>query len=136
MKRRFALTLLLLFAVSALAACSVPPKPTSEEEAVLDSLKMLQQGYSKRITIDEFDFLLTAASSTIDKLNNSGKKNTCFSNAAKRCYSSFEISKKAWKMMEEAPDENRRVDLETTLSFTIGFASISLAKANECFLQK
>jgi hypothetical protein len=32
-------------------------------------------------------------------------------------------------------DERRRIDMETTLSFTIGFASVSLAKANQCFFK-
>lgn len=136
MRSRFAFSILLLFTVSALVACSAPPKPTPEEKAVLDSLKSLQRGYTKRITVDEFGFLLTAASDTIEKLKKADKGNNCFLNAANRCYSSYEISKKAWKLMEEATDENRRVDLETTLSFTVGFASISLAKANECFLRK
>ena len=136
MKRRFAFFLLLLFTVSTLVACFAPPKPTPEEEAVLDSLKNLQKGYTKRITVDEFGILLSAAAGTIEKLKKADKANSCFVNAASRCYSSYEISQKAWKLMEDAPDENRRVDLETTLSFTVGFASISLAKANECFLRK
>jgi hypothetical protein len=136
MKRRIAFTALLIFTFSALVSCYAPPKPSPKEEAVLNSLNMLQQGYGRRISVDEFARLLAAASDTIDELNKSGRGNSCFLNAAKRCYSSYEISQKAWKLKEEASDENRRVDLETTLSFTIGFASISLAKANECFLRK
>ena len=134
MRRFCSLSLLLFFAVPALVTCSSPPTPTPEEKAVLDSLKSLQRGYDKKITVDEFAYLLTAASLAIEKLKSAGTGTSCFANAAKRCYSSYEISKKAWALMEEASDENRRVDLETTLSFTISFASISLAKANECFL--
>lgn len=136
MKRRIALAALFAFIFSTMVSCYVPPKPIPEEEAVLNSLKMLQQGYGKRVSFDEFTRLLSAASETIDELNKTGSANSCFLNAAKRSYSSYEISQKAWKLKEEALDENRRVDLETTLSFTIGFASISLAKANECFLRK
>ena len=136
MKRSIALGILLLFTVSTLISCSSPTTTTPEEKAVLDSLKSLQQGYDKKITVDEFTYLLTAASHTIEKLKNAGTGTSCFLNAANRCYSSYEISKKAWTLMEEASDENRRVDLETTMSFTISFASISLAKANECFLRK
>ncbi|MGW8186992.1 MAG: hypothetical protein ACWGNK_06990, partial [Desulfobacterales bacterium] len=69
----------------------------------------------------------------LDQLEKTGTDNSCFMNAAKRCLSSFEIGKKAWKAKDEALDERRRIDMETTLSFTIGFASISLAKANQCF---
>jgi hypothetical protein len=136
MKGHNAINLLLIFTLSISVACSAPPKPTPEEKAVLDSLTVLQKGYDKRITIDEFALLLSAASSNIEQLKKGGQGNSCFLNAAKRCFSSYEISQKAWKLMEEAPNENRRVDLETTLSFTIGFASISLAKANECFSQR
>jgi hypothetical protein len=136
MKGRTAFILLLLFTLSISIACSAPPKPTPEEKAVLDSLTTLQKGYDRRITVDEFALLLSAASNNIEQLKNGGKGNSCFLNAAKRCYSSYEISQKAWKLMEKAPDGSRRVDLETTLSFTIGFASISLAKANECFSQR
>lgn len=136
MKRRIALTVLLLFTFSALVSCNAPPQPTPGEKAVLDSLKTLQQGYDRQISVDEFALLLAVASNTIDDLKKTASGNSCFLNAANRCYSSYEISQKAWKLKEEAPNENRRVDLETTLSFTIGFAAISLAKANECFLRK
>ena len=135
MKRYVVFAPLLFLTLVAWAACSVPPKPIPEEEAVLNSLQRLQQGYDRRISIDEFSLLLTAASNSIAQLKKTGKGNSCFLNAANRCYSSYEISKKAWKLKEEAQEESRRVDLETTLSFTIGFASISLAKANECFLR-
>ena len=136
MKGRTSIILLLILTLSISIACSAPPKPTSEEKAVLDSLTTLQKGYDRRITVEEFALLLSAASSNIELLKKGGKGNNCFLNAAKKCFSSYEISQKAWKMMEETPDESRRVDLETTLSFTIGFASISLAKANECFAQR
>ena len=136
MKGRTSSILLLILTLSIAIACSAPPKPTPEEKAVLDSLTTLQKGYDRRITVEEFALLLSAASSNIEQLKKGGKGNNCFLNAAKKCFSSYEISQKAWKLMEEASDESRRVDLETTLSFTIGFASISLAKANECFSQR
>jgi hypothetical protein len=135
MKKSFVL-LLLFFAIATLAACSGPPQPTPEEEAVLNSLKMVQQGFDRRVTADEFALLLTTASGSIEQLKKANRGNSCFLNAANRCYASYRLSQKAWKLKEEAQDESRRVDLETTLSFTIGFASISLAKANECFLRQ
>jgi len=123
----------LLLAVSLAFLRSGPPLPTAEEETVLDALKKVQQGYSSRVTYDRYTELLTVAAQKLDQLKKTGTDNSCFMNAANRCFSSFEIGKKAWKAKDEAMDERRRIDMETTLSFTIGFASVSLAKANQCF---
>jgi hypothetical protein len=123
----------LLLAVSLAFLRSGPPLPTAEEERVLDALKKVQEGYSSRVTYDRYTELLTVAAQKLDKLEKTGTDNSCFMNAANRCFSSFEIGKKAWKAKDEAMDERRRIDMETTLSFTIGFASVSLAKANQCF---
>jgi hypothetical protein len=123
----------LLLAVSLAFLRSGPPLPTAEEERVLDALKKVQEGYSSRVTYDRYTELLTVAAQKLDQLEKTGTDNSCFMNAANRCFSSFEIGKKAWKAKDEAMDERRRIDMETTLSFTIGFASVSLAKANQCF---
>jgi hypothetical protein len=123
----------LLLAVSLAFLRSGPPLPTAEEERVLDALKKVQEGYSSRVTYDRYTELLTVAAQKLDQLEKTGTDNSCFMNAANRCFSSFEIGKKAWKAKNEAMDERRRIDMETTLSFTIGFASVSLAKANQCF---
>ncbi|MFZ0242055.1 MAG: hypothetical protein WAL90_10450 [Desulfobacterales bacterium] len=112
---------------------SGPPQPTAEEEAALTALKSIQEGYGSRVTYEKYAALLDAAAQKIDQLKKAGTQNSCLMNAVERSYSSFEMGEKAWKAKDEALDENRRIDMETTLSFTIGFASISLAKANECF---
>jgi hypothetical protein len=123
----------LLLAVSLAFSRSGPPQPTVEEKMVLDALKKVQEGYSSRFAYDRYTELLTVAAQKLDQLEKTGTDNSCFMNAANRCFSSFELGKKAWKAKDEAVDERRRIDMETTLSFTIGFASISLAKANQCF---
>jgi hypothetical protein len=123
----------LLLAVSLAFSRSGPPQPTAEEKMVLDALKKVQEGYSSRVAYDRYTELLTVAAQKLDQLEKTGTDNSCFMNAANRCFSSFELGKKAWKAKDEAVDERRRIDMETTLSFTIGFASISLAKANQCF---
>jgi len=123
----------LLLAASLAFLRSGPPQPTAEEETVLDALKKIQEGYSSRVTFDRYTELLTVAAQKLDQLKKTGTDNSCFMNAANRCFSSFEIGKKAWKAKDETMDERRRIDMETTLSFTIGFASVSLAKANQCF---
>jgi hypothetical protein len=135
MKRVFVIAAagVLLLAVSLAFSRSGPPQPTAEEETVLEALKKVQEGYSSRITYVKYTELLTVAAQKIDRLKQTGTHNSCFMNAADRCLSSFEIGKKAWKAKDEALDERRRIDMETTLSFTIGFASVSLAKANQCF---
>jgi hypothetical protein len=123
----------LLLAASLAFLRSGPPQPTAEEDTVLDALKKIQEGYSSRVNYDRYTELLTVAAQKLDQLKKTGTDNSCFMNAANRCFSSFEIGKKAWKAKDEAMDERRRIDMETTLSFTIGFASVSLAKANQCF---
>jgi hypothetical protein len=137
MKRVFVIAAagVLLLAVSFAFSRSGPPQPTAEEETVLDALKKVQEGYSRRVTYAKYTELLTVAGQKIEQLKKTGTDNSCFMNAASRCFSSFEIGKKAWKAKDEAMDERRRIDMETTLSFTIGFASVSLAKANQCFFK-
>lgn len=137
MKRVFVIVAagVLLLAVSLVFSRSGPPQPTAEEETVLNALKKVQEGYGSRVAYDRYTELLTVAAQKIDQLKQAGPHNSCFMNAANRCYSSFEIGKKAWKAKDEALDERRRIDMETTLSFTIGFASVSLAKANQCFFK-
>ena len=78
MKRRIALTVLLLFTFSALVSCNAPPKPIPEEKAVLDSLKTLQQGYDRQISVDEFALLLAVASNTIDDLKKTASRKQLF----------------------------------------------------------
>ncbi|MFZ0133396.1 MAG: hypothetical protein WAK95_12700 [Desulfobacterales bacterium] len=126
---------IILIAVTLAFSRSGPPQPTADEEAALSALKAIQEGYGSRVTYEKYAALLDTAAQKIDQLKKAGTPDTCFMNAAERSYSSFEMGKKAWKAKDEALDENRRIDMETTLSFTIGFASISLAKANECFFK-
>ena len=73
MKGHNTIILLLIFTLSISVACSAPPKPTPEEKAVLDSLATLQKGYDRRITVDEFALLLSAASSNIEQLKKGGQ---------------------------------------------------------------
>jgi len=137
MKRVFVIAAagVILLAVSLAFSRSGPPQPTAEEETVLDALKKVQEGYSSRVTYAKYTELLSVAGQKINQLKKTGTQHSCFMNAADRCFSSFEIGKKAWKAKDEAIGERRRIDMETTLSFTIGFASVSLAKANQCFFK-
>lgn len=133
MKKFVSVAALLIFVFMVSFSCSGPPKPTSEEEAVMAALKKLQDGVDSKISYNEFSNLLSSASSKIEDLKKAEKKSDCFMREISKCYSSYEIGQKAWKLKEEAEDQNRRMDMDTTLSFSMGFASVSLAKAGECF---
>jgi hypothetical protein len=136
MKKVVSAGVLLVFTLSVFFSCTGPPKPIPEEEAVMDALKKVQQGADASVPYREFDRLIAAANQEIDKLKGAEKKSDCFFNAVNKCIQSYEISKKAWKLRDDATDEKRRIDLDTTLSFSMGFASVSLAKAAECFKKK
>ncbi len=132
MKKMISLIISLLLVLSISLSCS-SPKPIPEEEDVLNALNNVRSGAESKISYEAFDKLLVDAKSKIDILKNVEKKNNCFMNAVNKCYASYELSQKAWQQKIEADNDRRKGDMELTLSFTLGFASVSLAKANECF---
>jgi len=123
---------LLLAAVS----CSGPPQPIPEETAVAEAMKKVQEAYESKVSLPEFQQRLQLAEERLNTLKNTSGKNPCFLNAIDKSYSSYVIGQKAWKMRNQAETERRRNDLDTTLSFSMGFASVSLAQAKECFQAK
>jgi hypothetical protein len=123
---------LMFFSVVSIS-CFGPPKPIPEEEAVMTALRKIQQAADAKVSHTELDKLLVGASQKIESLKSVEKKNPCFYSAVTKCYASYEILKKAWKLQEETEDEKRKIDLGITASVTMGFASVSLAKAGECF---
>ena len=127
---------LLMVTATVFFSCSGPPKPIPEEEELMSALQNVQDGVEAKVSYENFDKLLTAAGKKLDTLKSIEEKNSCFYNAVDKCYASFSIGQKAWKLKEEAEDEKRRIDMDTTLSFSLGFASVSLAKAGECFKAK
>jgi hypothetical protein len=136
MKKVVSAFVLLMFTLPVFFSCSGPPKPIPEEEAVMDALQKVQQGVDAKVPYQEFERLLSEANRKIESLKTVEKRSDCFLNEVNKCIQSYEISKKAWKLREEATDEKRRIDMDTTLSFSVGFASVSLAKAGECFKKK
>jgi hypothetical protein len=124
--------LLSVFTLWVSVSCS-GSKPIPQEKEVLNALTSIQGGIESKISYDEFGKLLTDARTKIDVLKQIEKKNACFFNAINKCYASYDISQKAWQQKDTATDDKRREDMEITLSFSLGFASVSLAKANECF---
>jgi len=133
MKKMTLLVTLLMVALLATINCSWKPKPILEEEEMLKLLTKMQKGIEAKISYTDFVKLVVKSKNMLELLKKAENKNGCFFNAVNKCYTSFEISKKAWKLREDALTEKRRIDMDTTLSFSLGFAAVSLAKANECF---
>lgn len=124
----------LLMSVSMVCfSCLGPPKQLPEEEAVMNALNKIQRAVDAKASYTEIGKLLVDAGQKIESLKRVEKKNACFYSAATKCYSSYEIVQKAWKLIEETTDEKRKIDLGLAASVTMGFASVSLAKAEECF---
>ncbi|KPJ74822.1 MAG: hypothetical protein AMJ54_16530 [Deltaproteobacteria bacterium SG8_13] len=136
MKKIVCAAAMLAFVLAASLSCSGPPKPTDEEKAAMEAFERVRDGVEAKVSYDQFEKLLADAHSQIENLKQVDKKNPCFMSAITRSYASYETCKKASKMIEAETDENRRIDLETTRSFMIGFASVSLSKAGECFKKK
>ena len=133
MKKMTLVVMLLMFALLVSLNCSRKPKPILEEEEMMKLLTKMQNGIEAKISYTDFSKLLVDSKNMLELLKKAENKNSCFFNAVSKCYTSFEISKKAWKLREDALTEKRRLDMDTTLSFSLGFAAVSLAKAKECF---
>ena len=131
--KRSVYAIALLSALLVLLSCSNIPEPIPEEEALMDALQDLQQGVENKISYENFEARLSEAGKRYETLKRTKNTNSCFLNAANKCYASYTISRKAWKLMDEAKTEKRRLDMDTTLSFSLGFASVSLARARGCF---
>lgn len=133
MRKAITGSVFVLFLLLAASSCSGPPQPIPEETAVIEAMKKVQEGYESKVPLPEFEQRLRVAAERIDRLKKAAGNTPCFLNAIDKSYSSYEIGRKAWKMRDAAETELRRNDLDTTLSFSMGFASVSLAQANECF---
>ena len=133
MKKMTLVVTMLMFALLVTSNCSRKPKPILEEEEMLKLLTKMQNGIEAKVSYNDFVKLIVESKNMLELLKKAEKKNSCFFNAVTKCYTSFEISKKAWKLRDDALTEKRRIDMDTTLSFSLGFAAVSLAKAKECF---
>ena len=133
MKKMALVVTLLMFTLLITSNCSWKSKPILEEEELLKLLTKMQTGIETKIPYNDFAKLVIESKNMLELLKKAEKKNSCFFNAVTKCYTSFEISKKAWKLRDEAETEKRKIDMDTTLSFALGFGAVSLAKAKECF---
>lgn len=127
---------MLALVLSTFLSCSGPPKPTEEEKKALEAFERVRAGVESKVSYDQFEKLLADAQQSIESLKSVEKKSPCFMSAITKSYASYETCKKATKLIGETADDNRRIDLETTRSFMIGYAAVSLSKAEECFKKK
>lgn len=107
-----------------------------EEENVLVALTQVQQSIEANVAYEQFIELLSQAKTKIDILKIADKNNPCFMGAVERCYASYNVAGKAWKKKMEATKEERRADMDLTMSFSISFGAVSIQKANNCFDKK
>ena len=136
MKKLVCVIILFLFAVSASLSCTIKIEPLPEERSLMDALQKLQEGADNKITYEGFSKLLAHAGDKYETLKRTKNTNSCFLNAANKCYASYKVSNKAWQLRDEAKTKKRRLDMDHTLSFSMGFASVSLARAKGCFEQR
>ncbi len=131
----WAVTLMLATALT-MVSCSGKIEPLPEELSLLDALQKLQEGADNKVSYESFGTLLVSAGDKYETLKRTKNTNSCFLNAVNKCYASYTIGSKAWRLRDEAKTEKRRLDMDHTLSFSLGFASVSLARAKGCFERK
>ena len=135
MKRSLAILLVVIFCMTMIFGCA-PPKPTIEENELIEALSDIQSGLESKVSYDDYGKMLVVTKNKLDSVKTAEKVNPCFLNAATKSYQFYEICKDAWRKRDEAKDDKTRSDMDMTLTFTFGFASVSLAQAQECFEKK
>ena len=113
-------------------SCSGPKKST-EEENVLNLLRNIQNKLDSNIPYDDLATLLKDTKPQLDRLKQSQNHNRCFISAVDKCYASYEIARKAWKLKLETDNEQRRQDMEMTFAFSKSFAALSIERADNCY---
>jgi hypothetical protein len=134
--RRFTISSILSIVAVLMAISCSGPKKTPQEENVLNALTHIRQSVEADIAYEQFINLLSQAKIQIDVLKGTKENNPCFVGAIEKCYASYTIAGKAWKKKMEATDDNRRADMDLTLSFSLSFGALSIQNANNCFDKK
>ena len=113
-------------------ACS-GPKKSVQEENVLTALSNIQQGLENNASYEHFIELLSQAKIEIDILKSNSKNSPCFMGAVDRCYAFYSTGVKAWKQKLTTTDEDRKQDMDLTLSVLQSRAALSIQMADNCF---
>lgn len=128
---KLAVTLLMMICLMLINACS--PEISPQEAKILVTLGEIQRGMEANIEYDQFVQLLKTAKAEINLLQQSNPPSPCFRSAVEKSYAAYEIARKAWKKKMQEMDENRKADMEMTLSFSLSFSSINIERANHCY---
>ena len=128
----FKLSSIVLMTVFILGACS-GPKKSVEEENVLASLSNIQQSLENNISYEQFMELLSQAKVEIDILESNSKNSQCFMGAVDKCYAYYATGGRAWKQKLTTTDENRKLDMDLTLSVLQSRAALSIQMADNCY---
>ena len=108
------------------------PKITPAETRVLAALEALRRGTEANMEYEPFVELLEKANKEISNLRRHNEGSPCFLGSVDKCYSAYEIARKAWKKMLKEKNETRKADMELTLSFSLSFAALNIEKATNC----
>jgi hypothetical protein len=127
----FKLSSVVLIAVVILGSCS--PKKSVEEENVLASLSNIQQSLENDISYERFIELLAQTKIEIDRLRINSKNNQCFIGAVDKCYAYYATGGRAWKQKLTTTNENRKQDMDLTISVLQSRAALSIQMADNCY---
>jgi len=109
------------------------PKKSVDEENVLASLSNIQQSLEKKISYEQFVEMLSRAKIEIEVLKRNGKNSQCFMGAVDKCYAYYATGGKAWKQKLTTTNENRKLDMDLTISVLQSRAALSIQMADNCF---
>lgn len=109
------------------------PQITPDETKVLTALKALRRGSEDNIEYEQFVKLLETAKTEISNLKQHNNSSPCFLGSVDKCYSAYEIARKAWKRTLAEQNEARKADMELTLAFSLSFGALNIEKATNCF---
>ena len=127
----FKLSCIVLMTVFIVGSCS--PKKSVEEENVLASLSNIQQSLENNVSYEQFVELLSQAKIEIDRLKINSKNNQCFMGAVDKCYAYYATGGRAWKQKLTTADENRKQDMDLTISVLQSRAALSIQMADKCY---
>jgi hypothetical protein len=109
------------------------PKKTPEEENILKAFSNLQASLEAEASYEQYIKLLDQVEIETQNLKGRGKNNPCFLSAIDKCVTSYRTCAKAWEQKLLAKDENRKQDMDLTLSVMKSFAALNVQRAAHCF---
>ena len=130
--KRIKLSSVVFMTVFILVSC-YGPKKSVEEENVLTSLSNIQQSLENNISYEQFIELLRQAKIEIDSLKSNSKNSQCFLSAVDKCYAFYTTGGRAWRQKLTTTDQNRKQDMDLTISVLQSRAALSIQIAHNCY---